>query len=113
MGTFYVKATLASKASVEALVDTGATHSKMPIDVLRSLKIRPSFSVKVQLGDGRIVSRKVGYVTMRLDGRSAPVPVMFGKSGETPLIGATTLEILGLAVDPVKMKLTESPILEI
>lgn len=113
MGTFYVSARLAGKTTVRALVDTGATFSKMPGDVLRKLKVAPSFATKVKLGDGRVVSRRVGYVSLTLDGRSAPVPVLFGRSAETPLIGATTLEILGLAADPIRKQLVESLHLEI
>ena len=106
-------ATLPNKRSVKALVDSGATFSKMPADVLRKLKVKPSFSAKVKLGDGRVVSRKVGYISLKLDGHAAPVPVMFGARAETPLIGATTLEILGLAADPVRKVLVESMHLEI
>lgn len=113
VGTFYVTATLANKGRVKALVDTGATFSKMPSNLLKKLKVQSAFSTKVKLGDGRIVSRRVGYVGLKLDGHAAPVPVMFGSRTETPLIGATTLEILGLAADPVRKVLVESMHLEI
>jgi predicted aspartyl protease len=32
--------------------------------------------------------------------RKATVPVLFGPEGSRPILGATTLEILELAVDP-------------
>lgn len=38
---------------------------------------------------------------------------MFGSKGERPLVGATTLEILGLMVDPTKQTLVECPSLEV
>jgi predicted aspartyl protease len=113
VGTFYVDAVLPGRKSVRALVDTGATFSKLPAGLLRALKVAPAFITKVKRGDGRIVSRKVGYVSVKLNGHSAPVPVMFGGRAETALIGATTLEILGLAADPVRRVLVESIHLEI
>ena len=113
MGTFYVTAILGKKKRMRALVDTGATFSKVPGATLKKLRIKSAFSTKVQLGDGSVVSREVGYVTLKLNGRAAPVPVMFGNKGKVPLIGATTLEILGLAVDPVRKALIESVHLEI
>ena len=113
MGAFFVDAKLPKNTTVSALVDTGATFSKIPSAILKRLKIKPDFTTKVEIGDGRVLRRKVGYVSVRLNGRTAKVPVMFGKRGEIPLIGATTLEILGLAPDPVRHKLVESPHYEV
>ena len=112
MGTFTVPARLAGKITVEALVDTGATYSKMPIDTLEQLDVQPDFAIQVELADRRRVLRQVGYVRLSLDGSSAMVPVTFGREGETPLIGATALEILGLAADPVQRRLVKSPPIE-
>lgn len=113
MGTFSVNIKLPKNYKVEALVDTGATFSKLPSDILKKIGVEPSFNTKVELGDGRRIKRKVGYVRIRLAGKSAPVPIMFGNKGERPLIGATTLEILGLVPEPRKKVLLESIHLEI
>ena len=113
MGRFEIPAKLPDGTIVNALVDTGSTFSKLPGETLRSLGVTSSFTGRVKLGDGRLVERQVGYFTLGLDGRSAPVPVMFAEAGETPLIGATTLEILGFTVDPVGKRLVETPYLEL
>ena len=42
---------------------------------------------------------------MRYNGKSGIVPVVFTPNDVAPLIGATTLEILGLAVNPVSKEL--------
>ena len=113
MGTFTVTVGLPGRKKVDALVDTGATFSKLPAPLLRRLGIEPDFATKVELGDGRIIRREVGYVRLTLGRKSALVPVMFGGRDEEPLVGATTLEILGLAPDPLHRRLRESRHLEI
>jgi predicted aspartyl protease len=40
--------------------------------------------------------------------RKATVPVLFGPEGSRPILGATTLEILELAVDPIIGRLMPS-----
>ena len=40
-----------------------------------------------------------------LNGHSGPAPVIFGEKGDEPLLGATTLESLGLVLDPFKRRL--------
>ena len=114
MGTFSVPVKLLPQnIEVVALVDTGATFSKVPAHLLRKLKVKVDFKRRVELGDGRIVERRVGYVRLMLHGKKGLVPVMFGSKGERPLVGATTLEILGLMVDPTKQTLVECPSLEV
>ncbi|MGH7858597.1 MAG: aspartyl protease family protein [Candidatus Binatia bacterium] len=113
MGTFTVRVALPDGSDIEALVDTGATFSKLPSGVLRRLGVPSDFETTVELGDGRLIRRKVGYVRLGLGRRRAPVPVMFGGSREEPLVGATTLEILGFRPDPVRLRLVEARHLEI
>jgi predicted aspartyl protease len=113
MGTFTVAMGLPDGTDLSALVDTGATFSKLPAKVLRRLGVRPDFATTVELGDGRLIRRRVGYVRLSLGRKQAPVPVMFGGSREEALVGATTLEILGLAPDPVRRRLVESRHLEV
>lgn len=64
---------LPQKIDVIALVDTGATFSKVPAHLLRRLKVKVDFKRKVELGDGRIVERKVGYVRLMLHGKKGLV----------------------------------------
>lgn len=92
---------------MDALVDTGATFSKLPSALLRRIGVKPDFATVVELGDGRRLRRRVGYVRVGLLRKRALVPVMFGGRGEERLVGATTLEIMGLAPDPVRKRLTE------
>ncbi|MFQ6093943.1 MAG: aspartyl protease family protein [bacterium] len=113
MGTFNVIVALPKRQKIGTLVDTGATFSKFSQELLHKLSVKTSFKTNVELGDGRRVERKVGYVQVSIAGRSAPVPVVFGRKRERAVIGATTLEILDLIPDPRKKILIESIHLEI
>ena len=96
-------------AEVEALVDTGATHTLLPRQVLRSLGIEAVERVAFQLAEERVVEYDVGEARIRLDGRERTTAVIFGPEGATPLLGATTLELFNMAADPVSQRLVPVP----
>ena len=89
---------------LELVVDTGATLTKLPGDLLRELRIAPQFSVPAVTSENRTVTRAVGQAWVSIDGRAGIVPVALGDRGELVLLGATTLEILGFTVDPIEQK---------
>ena len=111
MRLFEVKVKLANLAApmrteeISLLVDTGATLSWVPRNVLEKLGIATVSRLPFTLADGRRLERDVSSVLLTIDGRKAPVPVAFGEPGEEAVLGATGLEILGLLVDPVAQKL--------
>ena len=57
------------------------------------------------LADGGRVQRDFGRTWTRLEGEQDISPVVFGDEDATPLLGAVTLEIFGLGIDPVNMRL--------
>jgi len=111
MGLFDVKVKLASLVAptrseeVSLLVDTGATLSWIPREILDRLGITPLSRLPFTLADGRMLEREVSAVLLTIDGRKAPVEVAFGEPGEEAVLGATALEGLGFLVDPVAKKL--------
>ena len=94
---------------VNALVDTGATCSSLPEDFLARLGVEPTVQRPFILANGQQISYGIAWVRIRLDGREQPTPVIFGERGSEPLLGAVTLEELGLAVDPVNRRLLPAP----
>ena len=58
----------------------------------------------IMLADGTITTTPIGQALIQLHGREGICPVLFGSPGVF-LIGATTLEFLGLAADPVNKQL--------
>ena len=114
MGTFRVSIQLGRAngdhfEAMEALVDTGASYTWIPRDVLEALGVRPDEERVFVLADGREISYPLAWVRIRLDERSQPTLVVCGEPGTEPLLGAFTLEGFGLGVDPVNRRLIRVP----
>src|SRR5205085_1067187 len=82
----------------EALVDTGASYSWVPRDILGRLGVQRSFGREFQTADGRVIVRDMAEARARLEGDELPTLVVFGDPGSLPLLGAYTLEGFGLGV---------------
>lgn len=91
--------------AVNFLVDSGAVYSLVPAVTLKRLGIRPHRTVDFALADGTTISRDVGDAYFQLQGEGGAAPVIFGEEGDEALLGATTLESLGLMLDPFKRRL--------
>jgi predicted aspartyl protease len=77
--------------------------------LLRELGIEPRERWPFRLADERQREFDVGTAQVRIDGRSVYTPVVFGDDTMEPILGATTLEELRLAVDPVGRRLVSVP----
>jgi len=93
---------------VELLVDTGATFTVVPSDLWRRLRLEAEFTRQLRTADGRALQRSQGLAYLEVDGHAGIVPVIEGADGDIPVLGVTSLEILGLAVDPVRGELRPS-----
>src|SRR6266487_2393165 len=93
------------KTAVKFLIDSGAVYSLVPCEVLRKLGLKPYRQMDFSLADGTTISREVGDAYFEFQGQRGPAPVIFGEKGDEPLLGATTLESLGLVLDPFKRQL--------
>ena len=91
--------------AVEALVDTGATFSRLPADIIEKLGYVATRRRNFVIGDGRVVEMGICDVKVRMDGEMTTTPVMVGDVGTQALIGAVTLEQFLVAPDPVNQKL--------
>jgi clan AA aspartic protease len=91
--------------SIECLVDSGVVYSLAPAAALRKLGLRPYRTETFTLADGTKVKRRVGDAYFEINGKRGPAPVIFGEKDDEPLLGVTTLESLGLVLDPFKRKL--------
>jgi clan AA aspartic protease len=90
---------------LEFLIDSGAVYSLAPAKILRKLGLRPYRSETFPLADGTKLKRKVGDAYFEINGHHGPAPVIFGQKGDEPLLGVTTLESLGLVLDPFQRRL--------
>jgi len=110
MGTFSVELEVGNPSreefvAVEAMVDTGAIYTMLPEDLLDKLGVPRLETDVFELADDSLVEYPVGDAVVRLQNRVRTVPVVFSSPGNTPLLGATTLEIFRLAADPVNQLL--------
>ena len=110
MGTFAVTLGVADPQGrryeeMEVMVDSGAAYTVLPASILEGLGVIPHESRIFVMADGSRVERGFGQTWMRLDGRESVSPVVFWDEDSMPLLGAVTLEIFGLGIDPVKGRL--------
>ena len=114
MGTFSVELEVGNPSreefmAVEAMVDTGAIYTMLPEDLLDGLGIPRLETDIFELADNSLVEYPMGDALVRLQGRMRTVPVVFTRPDNTPLLGATTLEIFRLVADPVNEQLIPAP----
>ena len=94
---------------VELLVDSGAIYSVVPQAVLKRLGIKSIATEEFRLADGSKIKRKKGGAFFKYGKRVGVSDVIFGKPGDGQLLGAFTLEALGLVLDPLRRKLKPLP----
>ncbi len=111
VGTFSVKVTVAHllkpdrSVTVDCLVDTGAAYSQLPRSLLTSVGIEPFDERRFVMADDRRGTCQVGKADFLVNGRQTPSPVVFGEEDAPALLGAMTLDGLGLGVDPLARRL--------
>jgi len=96
---------------IEFLIDSGAIYSVVPTPVLERLGIRPLATQEFRLADGSRISRMKGVAVFRYGERVGGADVIFGEEGDSTLLGAFTLEALGLSLDPLRRELKPLPML--
>ena len=98
---------------VDALVDTGASHSMVPASLLdQLLHLTPLKVLEFELGDGTVKSYGFGVARFRILDEEMPCPVIFGPEDEY-LLGATTLENFNLIPDTTHRQLIPAPRLRV
>jgi len=110
VGHIVVRARLSARrsATVDFLVDTGATHSIVPPALARKVGA-PTLPQRfeVSLADGRRRRLKACSMSVSVGGRTGPTIALL-LPGSDPLLGVETLEALGLKVNPERRRLEPS-----
>ena len=114
MGHFRVAVQVGNRAGerfepIEALVDTGATYSWIPRDVLQRVGVTPEEEWPFVLADGREVRYPVAWIQIQISERARPTIAVFGEPGSEPILGVFALEGFRLAADPVNRRLISVP----
>ena len=90
---------------IDALVDTGATYTVVPSNVLERLGITPQFRRRFRIADGRVVELDMAWAVVRVEGQMTYTICVFGEPETDVLLGRVTLQSLGLKVDTLKQRL--------
>ena len=115
MGLTVLKLEVANPANpdvaetVEFLIDSGALYSMVPRSVLQRLGISPLTIQSFRLANGQAIERQIGVALFKYQGRVGGATVIFGEIDDGTLLGAFTLESMGLSLDPVRRELVPLP----
>jgi predicted aspartyl protease len=96
---------------IEFLIDSGAVYSVVPAPVLDRLGVQPIATEKFRLADGSSITRRKGIAFFRYKGQVGGADVIFGEPDDSQLLGALTLEALGLVLDPLRRQLRPLPMI--
>ena len=96
---------------MEFIVDSGVIYSVVPAPILERLGIRPLAEEEFRLADGTKIVRKKGGALFKYGDRIGVADVIFGEEGDSVLLGAFTLEALGLTLDPLRRELKPLPMI--
>jgi len=111
LGYIKVKATVANpfnrdvKLDVEFVADTGAIYTMIPKSIAEELKLEETGRRRFKIASGETVEYPVSEAYITVEDRGVTSLVVIGPEKSIPLLGTTTLELLGLQVDPVSGKL--------
>jgi predicted aspartyl protease len=90
---------------VRLLVDSGAVYSVLRKADWQALGLKPERELEFVLADGSTLTRNVSECNFELEGRRATSPVVLGETEDQALLGAVTLETLGLMLNPLNRTL--------
>jgi len=90
---------------LEFTVDSGAVYSVVPAPILKKLRIRAQKRETFRLANGATIVRWKGGALFKFREYVGFADVIFGEEGDATLLGALSLEALGLALDPIKREL--------
>ncbi len=90
------------------LIDSGAIYSVIDRKLLTSLGIKSHSKRKFILANGDEIEKEIGDCFFEYQGQKSSAPVVFGDK-KIFLLGATTLENLGLILNPIDRELRPLP----
>jgi aspartyl protease family protein len=95
--------------TVEFLIDSGALYSIVPRAILQRLGINPLAGQTFRLANGQTIERQIGGALFKYQDRVGVATVIFGEEADSTLLGAYSLESMGLSLDPVRRQLVPLP----
>ena len=98
------------RATIDALVDTGAVMTLLPQDIVEALGLPLDGKIIVTLAnDEKIELSRARLLSVELANRQMDTDCLVGPPQCEPLIGQLVLERLDLIVDPLKQQVSPRP----
>ncbi len=94
----------------DLLADTGAVYTVVSGKSLAELGIESVDKMEFCSINNQKLIREVGVSVIEIMGRRWLTNVIFGEDTDTEVLGVTTLEQLGLQIDPVKQEIKPLPL---
>lgn len=94
----------------ELLVDTGAVYTVIDGGSLSQIGIEGVDKMEFYSIRNEKLIREVGVSTIEVMGRKWLTNIIFGEGADNEVLGVTTLEQLGLQIDPVKQEIRPLPL---
>jgi len=92
--------------NLEFIVDTGAIYSVIPKSVAKKLQLKEVGRRRFKTASGEIVEYPVSEAYIKIEGKGVTSLVAIANEKTPTLLRVTTLELMGLQVDPITGKLT-------
>lgn len=116
MGTFYVSCVVRNHVDRsrtvrlrKMLVDSGSERTWIPAAKLEAIGVpREKKDLPFVMANGQVVTRSIGFAIVAVGDRLTTDEVVFAEPGDTPILGARTLEGLDLMVDARNKRLVSS-----
>jgi predicted aspartyl protease len=113
MGTFYVGCKVENhkdqkRAAVvpKLPVDSGSEFTWLPGVILQRIGVEPvKKDLLIQMANGQLLTRSVGYAILRVDKYETIDEVVFGEKGDLSLLGSLALEGMSVQVDARRKRL--------
>jgi len=111
MGYVRVKGVIANpfkrdlRMEVEFVADTGTIYTVIPRYIAEKLDLQVTGRRRFRIASGEVVEYPISEAYIVVEDRGVTSLVVIGSENTPPLLGVTTLELLGFQVDPVTGKL--------
>ena len=109
MGLTFIEGKVIGKddesATVKFLVDSGANYTLLSKDVWEKLGLKAKKTMDFTLADGTTIERDISECRIEILGEDFHTPVILGEDDDESLLGAVTLEILGVVLNPFNRSL--------
>jgi clan AA aspartic protease len=108
MGLTYIHGVVRGRkktARLRFLVDSGAQYTLIPEQTGKAIGLRAKRTQSFSLADGREIERRISECHIALPQGEGHTPVILGEHGDEALLGAVTLEELGLVLNPFQRTL--------